>query len=404
MKRFRSGLHSAAACLVLVPLASACSDGVAADGYMDDLPALEMIEDLRIGSVDDPDIGFSQIGGVAAGEDGLLYVLERVEKEVRVYDDDGTLVRRFGRGGSGPGEFEFPAALGVVGDTVWVTDIRLQRLNLFSADGSFINSYSPAPVALELAPGINISLRPGMLASDGTLVSMWSVAVPSDPPTDTVQIPTVRMDTAGAVLDTIRLEQWAFQQRRTVTIAGRARMVPAAPSTFPLHADAPGGGTFVVERPLAADSETGAFSVHRIDAAGDTVYQRSYRYRPLPWNDAAIDSVVARHVSAMRMDADAGAAAAETRKAIAMPAFQPGVSTARAGSDGSLWIQMQDAASDRARWILLDGEGVARGALVLSRRATLRPVTADMIWVQEPDDMDVPWLVRYRIAGSQPET
>jgi hypothetical protein len=390
MKRFRSCLHSAAACLVLVPLMTGCSDGVAADGYMNDLPALETIEELRIGSVDDPDVGFSQIGGVATGKDGLLYVLERVEREIRAYDEGGALVRRFGRGGSGPGEFELPLQLGVVGDTVWVNDMRLQRLNLFNTDGTYISSYSPAPVQLELAPGIHVMLRAGSLASDGTLIGTWGVAVPREPPTDTVQIPIVRMDTTGAILDTIRLEQWAFPQRRTVTVAGRPNMVPAAPSTFPLHADAPDGGAFVVERPLAADSETGAFRVHRLDAAGDTVSQRSYRYRPLPWNDAAIDSVVARHVSTLRMEVDAGVAAAEIRRAIAMPAFQPGITAARAGSDGSLWMLMQDAASDAARWILIDADGVARGAITLPRRATLRPVNADVIWVEEPDEMDVP--------------
>lgn len=407
MKPIASRLIRTSVCIVLTPLLTGCSERTGGEAYVEDLPRLELIEELRIGSVDDPDVGFSDVSDVVIGEEGLLYVLERAEKEVRVYDEGGALVRRFGGAGSGPGEFESPTRLGLLGDTLWVSDTRQQRLSLFRRDGTFINSYSPTPSAIEPAPGIHVMLRVGGLSADGTLTSAWAVAIPVDPPTDTFHIPIVRMDTTGAILDTIRMQPWAFPERSSITVGGQQVPAPGAPSTDPLYIDAPDGGTFVIERPIAPDVDTGVFTVSRTDASGDTIYVHDYRYRPRPWNDAAVDSLISGYsaiFNAIQVDPDA--AAAELRSTIVLPAFQPGVSGASAGRDGSLWVHIEDAASARTEWIVLDPDGIARGAVALPRRTSVQQVNGEMVWVEEPDDVDVPWLVRYRVAAaeSSPET
>jgi hypothetical protein len=95
----------------------------------EELVRLVLEEDLWIGSRDDPRIGFSNIGTVALAGDGSLVVLERTDRQVRMYDpDSGDLVRAWGRGGSGPGEFQAPSWMGASGDTVWVGDMGLGRL------------------------------------------------------------------------------------------------------------------------------------------------------------------------------------------------------------------------------------------------------------------------------------
>jgi hypothetical protein len=56
------------------------------------------------------------------------------------FGDSLTLI---GREGSGPGEFGMIADLGWRGDTVWTSDLRLQRVQMFSAEGTLIRSVSP---------------------------------------------------------------------------------------------------------------------------------------------------------------------------------------------------------------------------------------------------------------------
>jgi hypothetical protein len=77
------------------------------------LPRLALVEELRIGSLKDPDHGFSAVGGVDVDDEGRFYVFERQDLQIRVYSRDGVLLNRVGGRGDGPGEFRNPATFGV---------------------------------------------------------------------------------------------------------------------------------------------------------------------------------------------------------------------------------------------------------------------------------------------------
>ena len=117
-----------------------CSETNAGTTLVDELPSIEVEEAFRIGSVDDPDLGFSSIGGVTVDREGTAFVFDRRDVTIRAYDADGTLQTKFGGPGEGPGEFRLPTALGFRADTLWVLDIRLRRISLFSRTGEFIRS------------------------------------------------------------------------------------------------------------------------------------------------------------------------------------------------------------------------------------------------------------------------
>jgi hypothetical protein len=73
---------------------------------------LALIEELRIGSVDDPDTGFSEVDRhveVTAGD--TVWIMERQDLTIRAYGPDGELVRRMGGRGDGPGELGFPGRI-----------------------------------------------------------------------------------------------------------------------------------------------------------------------------------------------------------------------------------------------------------------------------------------------------
>src|SRR5690606_30829243 len=222
-----------------------------------------------------------------------------------------------------------------------------------------------------------------------------------DPPTDTIRIPIVRMDTTGAVIDTIRYQKWAFPPNNRAEVNGRSLPMPGAPSTDDIVTDAPGGGLFTVERPLATTAASGEFTVTRTTPAGDTLYSRSFRYRPHPWSAAAIDSLIASRdqlLESMAVNIQAGREA--MRKAISLPDFQPGVHSAVVGSNGSLWLRSENAARADVQWLLLDAQGAPRGVITAPRTSTLREADGTGAWFVEPDEFDVPWLVRYRIEDA----
>ncbi|MXX59820.1 MAG: 6-bladed beta-propeller [Rhodothermaceae bacterium] len=113
-------------------------------------------EVLRIG-VSDGELYemFGDIEDVAVNGDGDIFVLDFQHKKVFVYQSDGSFKHSIGGPGAGPGEFEFPKAIGIDDqDRVIVADSKL-RISIFDPhDGAFaLNStltlaYSPKDMCI----------------------------------------------------------------------------------------------------------------------------------------------------------------------------------------------------------------------------------------------------------------
>ena len=86
-----------------------------------------------IGMVDGPaDQELASVSGARRLRDGRVVIANGKPLELRIYDAHGTLLRRIGRTGDGPGEFRgrldlLPAG----GDSLLVYDQGSQRLSLF---------------------------------------------------------------------------------------------------------------------------------------------------------------------------------------------------------------------------------------------------------------------------------
>lgn len=82
---------------------------------------------------------FGEIADVDVAHDGRIYVLDGQAKTVYVFGPDGSPERQLGREGQGPGEIMLSAQLevGPSGD-VLITDLRNQRLSMWSARGELI--------------------------------------------------------------------------------------------------------------------------------------------------------------------------------------------------------------------------------------------------------------------------
>ncbi len=97
--------------------------------------------------------GLDQPSGLDVGPDGNLYLVSALTDEILVLDPaDGSVIRRWGKRGSNPGEFNFlrepqePAsAIGGIavaaGGTVYVADTVNRRVQAFSPTGEFIRTW-----------------------------------------------------------------------------------------------------------------------------------------------------------------------------------------------------------------------------------------------------------------------
>ena len=81
---------------------------------------------------------------VAMANDGSLYVMHFSNKKVMHYSADGELINSFGKQGNGPGEFQFPFYLSLLGDKVIVNDLAQRAHHIFDLKGNFIAMYKIA--------------------------------------------------------------------------------------------------------------------------------------------------------------------------------------------------------------------------------------------------------------------
>ena len=409
---------------------SACG-GEAASGELDfdGFSRLTASSEARIGSVDDPDLGFSRIGGVELDRDGNLYVLEASGPEIRVYTPTGSLLRRFGREGGGPGEFEGSPRFGVVGDTVWAVDIRARRITLFDRQGKLLST-GPTDGVQVLLPDMFGYLLPWEMRPDGRFTSEFASIVPNrgEPsgvkPSDRIPVPFVLFDPSGAVLDTVG---WAGRppprmwrppseeeegQYQTIEVGGRPMFVPSAPTRLPWWHRVL-DGYVMVAAPVPEGGEPAVVTVTRVGLAEDTLYTRAIRYKPIPYTDAELDTIAAdaaRGGGGMIPEIRVGgrappasddwqAVANRLRAAMRFPASKIPVERIWVAQDESTWLRLVGR-GDTADWVILDAKGAPRGRVRLPSRLDPEWSRGDVLWAEERDEYDVPWLVRYSIRES----
>jgi hypothetical protein len=104
---------------------------------------LVLTEVLRLGSEHGGDDAFARVMDVKMGPTGRIYVADDLNWSVSVFDRSGRLVRRLGRRGRGPGEFERPWHLAVDrSDSLFVWDGALGRISVFGPDFRFARSFA----------------------------------------------------------------------------------------------------------------------------------------------------------------------------------------------------------------------------------------------------------------------
>jgi len=122
------------------------------------IPLLEAVADTVLGGVSDYLIASS----------GTLYLADSRNRHLIILNEDRSLRRIVGRAGQGPGEFQYPSRITLVGDTLRVWDLMGSRLQCFSAEGEFISILRPNP-------GISGVRSLAMGQYGGLVLSTWGI-------------------------------------------------------------------------------------------------------------------------------------------------------------------------------------------------------------------------------------
>jgi hypothetical protein len=220
---------------------------------------------LTVGS--DPRFAMSDVSAAFKLDDGHVVLAATRQPQVLLFSPDGQLVRRIGRVGSGPGEFQ---RLDLVqryrGDSILVFEGAFtRRLSVFAANGSLGRTWIP--------PGsdeVGQFLVPMSTLSNGSLLTRTiNVLRPADPP---------RVERPNSVLAVIPLggnQPMRFAKYSdTKRFAGRGAMLAELFFT-PQIVTAASPGRIVI-----GTTDIGAFDVFGLDGR----HIRRVTWTPDPWH------------------------------------------------------------------------------------------------------------------------
>ena len=367
----------------------------------------QAILQARIGSINDPDQSLTQVDQVLFGPNGTMYIAQRKDANVRVYSADGELLATIGRSGDGPGEFRSIDRLGFLEDTLYVTDSSLGRISYFG-DSRFLKSVFWVTQMFPAPDGMYLSTVPQVLLPDGSgLAAIYHTTIRTSEPkgvlTTEYETPYFHVWRESQQIDTVAWGGNHFKSTGVTSAGTTFRFACPDFTRGPLHNLMINGTGVVVVEQVNDDQAPTAFRVRLIGPRGDTVFDEAVPYAPVAVSEPAVQRAVKQIRDASRHSVHTVdvPAAPEIERAMraadCIPANLPPVSQVVTTQDGSIWLRREDLATDSILWNILGQGGRIQGRLWLPSSQTVAAMADDILAVTERDELDVPFVVRYRL-------
>jgi hypothetical protein len=269
-----------------------------------------------------------------------------------------------------------------------------ERITLFTPQGRVARTLriSGAPAW----PGARPT-APAALLADGTVVgdpTLLNLAVRP-------RHPLVILDPSGRPLATLAEVDGRGRSRR----ARVGRFLTTFRLPVQHHAlwepTADGDGVVVVERGVAGSTRSASFRVTGVGRAG-TAFSREVAYTPRPLPANVRDSIAQRWAQGLaRLNVPREAALRFARDSLGIPEFQPPVSALVAGRDGTIWLQREPFGRTGSEWLVLDRLGNPVATVTGRPGVRLLAARRDLAWGVVTDELDVPYVVRFRVQPAR---
>ncbi len=360
-------------------------------------------EELRIAPEVDDTTLFGEVFEFDVGADGRLYVYDYAGNQILLFGNDGTLIRRIGRAGSGPGEFNQNGGMLVLPDgRVAQWDSRNARMSFFTADGDFINQWT-VPAGFSTSNGLRTD-------TSGTLY--WYRPVTERREGEILgRMGLVRLADGGGFADSLvppdlpveRITYISQQKNERGEVVGTSATGPAHAPGFlwGWHRD----GHFV----------SIATSRYRVESSRPGRALRILRDAPpipIPEDERAWDQE--RITFNMKQNQPTWSWSGPP-----IPTEKPPVAGLSLSRDGRIWIrvatpselipeterdeQLENRAPvrryrDALEYEVFEKDGTFLGRVALPHRSTWMEADGDLVWYLQRDEDGLPAVVRARIA------
>jgi hypothetical protein len=109
-------------------------------------PSTLVLEEMfSIGQEGPADAAFAELSTFAVDDEGFIFILDRKDNRIKIFNPEAKFVRAFGKQGQGPGEMNGPVGISITpAGEILVEDALNQRLTFFRKDGMFLRNLSTA--------------------------------------------------------------------------------------------------------------------------------------------------------------------------------------------------------------------------------------------------------------------
>jgi hypothetical protein len=347
-----------------------------ATGIWRDETAWRVVEELRIGTLDDtgPDM-FGRVRDLEVDAEGRFWVFESQAQELRVFDADGAHVRTVGREGGGPGEFAAVIGMTWARDGhLWVVDPSNARISIIDSAGTYVGSHGtiggwmfvPWPGGVD-TQGRFWNFVPDMSSTDPRIVMVAHDDQMN--PVDTAQVPEYPGER----------ETFELRNEDSHLVTG----VPFAPS-LEWRFDPRGYMWFML---------TGDYSITQLSLEGDTLRRILREYEPLRVTEADVDSAMAGLDWFIRNGGKVDRAR--------IPGSKPATDEFLFDDEGNIWVLPVTAMGEEGRVVdIFDPEGRYLGRIGLPFVLSMNPPPVfreGFLYAVTEDELEVPYVVRARI-------
>jgi len=338
-------------------------------GWTDSTGAWQLVLEHTVQPPEGDPAAFGDPFDVLPRPDGSFILRESDEATLTLYATDGSVIRRFGREGAGPGEFNqpYPAWMG---DTLVVHDPAQARITLFALDGTVLKTFPSVCCHMGPATGTDTRGRirvTGQRVSDSAFAQQW-----------------IWFDLAGNRVDSMVPPVAGQQKFWQVNVNGGSSRysVPfAAQNSHGFLADGRivYGFTDRYELLITSTGQDTARIIRREGVVGDPVPER------------VVDSLIALRIkNAPEL--------AQIAKKSDVPALQSLWTAVEVDGAGNLWVHRGDYRGGTPRFDVFDPDGRYLGE-VMSPFAKLWASSwaGDRVAVLDEDEAGLPRVRIYRI-------
>jgi len=347
---------------------------------------------LHIGvSEGDSDYQLFQVVGALRLNDGRIVIANAGTGELRYFDPSGRLLRRTGRKGGGPGEFQGLTWLGTLrADSLITFDWRTRRVSIFDSNGDFVRSTTLETLATAPPSHVHVDLLSNGSLLIGAQRLFASPDVGSGVHNDTIY--HIRFEPHGISCDTI----------------GRR---PGAESYILVHE----GGLELLPLPFGHSPHTAAYRSGFYFGRGDSYiigyYSSEGQLLRSIRKTHDRQSVTAADQHRFRKSMTEGIEDEQERRMIEnlladvpFPKTMPAYGNIIVDVEGNLWVEeYRRPWEDQPRWTVFNREGGLLGVVRTPPRLEIYQIGSDYVLGRWEDELRVEHVRQYELIKDQIE-